>query len=59
VPTCIRIVENLSRLWFPRVDSSAEPCTWNFEFTVDDLMTAVSCGDAYATMSILKSSIHY
>lgn len=37
--------ENSSRLWFPCVDSFAEPCTWELEFTVDDNMTAVSCGD--------------
>ncbi|BES95185.1 Transcription initiation factor TFIID [Nesidiocoris tenuis] len=37
--------ENSSRLWFPCVDSFAEPCTWRLEFTVDESMTAVSCGD--------------
>ncbi|KAL1132516.1 hypothetical protein AAG570_010471, partial [Ranatra chinensis] len=37
--------ENSSRLWFPCVDSYAEPCTWRLEFTVDENMTAVSCGD--------------
>lgn len=37
--------ENSSRLWFPCVDSFAEPCTWRLEFTVDENMTAVSCGD--------------
>lgn len=37
--------ENSSRLWFPCVDSYAEPCTWKLEFTVDEKMTAVSCGD--------------
>jgi len=37
--------ENSSRLWFPCVDSYAEPCTWDLEFTVDENMTAVSCGD--------------
>ncbi|KAF7989013.1 hypothetical protein HCN44_007323 [Aphidius gifuensis] len=37
--------ENSSRLWFPCVDSFAEPCTWKLEFTVDEKMTAVSCGD--------------
>lgn len=37
--------ENSSRLWFPCVDSYAEPCTWNLEFTVDEHMTAVSCGE--------------
>lgn len=37
--------ENSSRLWFPCVDSYAEPCTWKLEYTVDEKMTAVSCGD--------------
>ena len=37
--------ENASRLWFPCVDSFAEPCTWRLEFTVDESMTAVSCGE--------------
>jgi len=37
--------ENSSRLWFPCVDSYAEPCTWDLEFTVDENMVAVSCGD--------------
>lgn len=37
--------ENSSRLWFPCIDSFAEPCTWRLEFTVDENMTAVSCGD--------------
>lgn len=37
--------ENASRLWFPCVDSFAEPCTWRLEFTVDESMTAVSNGE--------------
>ncbi|KAL4236698.1 Transcription initiation factor TFIID subunit 2 [Mactra antiquata] len=37
--------ENSSRLWFPCIDSYAEPCTWKLEFTCDIEMTAVSCGD--------------
>ncbi|XP_060578386.1 transcription initiation factor TFIID subunit 2-like [Ruditapes philippinarum] len=37
--------ENSSRLWFPCIDSYAEPCTWKLEFTCDLDMTAVSCGD--------------
>ncbi|CAG9761208.1 unnamed protein product [Ceutorhynchus assimilis] len=37
--------QNSSRLWFPCVDSFAEPCTWKLEFTVDKDMTAVSNGD--------------
>ncbi|KAH9636821.1 hypothetical protein HF086_017024 [Spodoptera exigua] len=30
-----------ARLWFPCVDSFAEPCTWKLEFTVDESLTAV------------------
>lgn len=37
--------ENSSRLWFPCVDSYAEPCTWKLEFTIDEKLTAVSVGD--------------
>lgn len=37
--------ENSSRLWFPCIDSYAEPCTWKLEFTVDENLTAVSCGE--------------
>lgn len=37
--------ENSSRLWFPCIDSYAEPCTWKLEFTVDEHLTAVSCGE--------------
>ncbi|XP_052258217.1 transcription initiation factor TFIID subunit 2-like isoform X2 [Dreissena polymorpha] len=37
--------ENSSRLWFPCIDTYAEPCTWKLEFTCEVAMTAVSCGD--------------
>ena len=42
--------ENNARLWFPCVDAYSEPCTWKLEFTVDDSMTAVSCGDLVETV---------
>lgn len=38
-----------ARLWFPCVDSYAEPCTWKLEFTVDEDLIAVSCGDLIET----------
>lgn len=54
--------ENSSRLWFPCIDSYAEPCTWNLEFTVDDDMTAVSCGEL-TSVSLAsetgKKTFHY
>ncbi|PBC31457.1 Transcription initiation factor TFIID subunit [Apis cerana cerana] len=54
--------ENSSRLWFPCVDSFAEPCTWKLEFTVDDSMTAVSCGDLVEvvyTPDMRRKTFHY
>lgn len=54
--------ENSSRLWFPCVDSFAEPCTWKLEFTVDDSMTAVSCGDLVDivyTPDMRRKTFHY
>ena len=42
--------ENDARLWFPCVDAFSEPCTWKLEFTVDEQMTAVSCGDLVETI---------
>ncbi len=42
--------ENMSRLWFPCVDSQSELCTWRLEFTVDESMTAVSCGELVETV---------
>nr|XP_002126792.1 transcription initiation factor TFIID subunit 2-like [Ciona intestinalis] len=43
-------LENCARLWFPCVDTYSEPCTWKLEFTVEDSMTAVSCGDLVETV---------
>jgi len=37
--------ENSARLWFPCIDSYSEVCTWKLEFTVDESLTAISCGD--------------
>ncbi|KAJ4440026.1 Transcription initiation factor TFIID subunit 2, partial [Periplaneta americana] len=54
--------ENSSRLWFPCVDSFAEPCTWRLEFTVDENMTAVSCGDLLEvvyTPDMRRKTYHY
>lgn len=42
--------ENSSRLWFPCVDSFADPCTWTLEFTVDKNFTVVSCGELIETI---------
>ncbi|KAG8236646.1 hypothetical protein J437_LFUL016338, partial [Ladona fulva] len=41
---------NSSRLWFPCIDSFAQCCPWQLEFTVDEGMTAVSCGDLIETV---------
>lgn len=54
--------ENSSRLWFPCVDSYAEPCTWKLEFTVDEHMTAVSCGElveVVLTPDLRRKTYHY
>lgn len=54
--------ENSSRLWFPCVDSYAEPCTWKLEFTVDEHMTAVSCGELVEvvyTPDLSRKTYHY
>ncbi|KAH0952770.1 hypothetical protein HN011_011355 [Eciton burchellii] len=54
--------ENSSRLWFPCIDSFAEPCTWKLEFTVDDSMTAISCGDLVEvvyTPDMRRKTFHY
>ncbi|TMW40593.1 hypothetical protein DOY81_014327 [Sarcophaga bullata] len=48
--------ENSSRLWFPCVDSFADPCTWKLEFTVDKHLTAVSCGE-YIMESVCAPNI--
>lgn len=36
---------NMSRLWFPCIDSYDCPCTWCLEFTVESHLTVISCGD--------------
>ncbi|XP_046383438.1 transcription initiation factor TFIID subunit 2 [Ischnura elegans] len=41
---------NSSRLWFPCIDSFSQCCPWQLEFTVDEGMTAVSCGDLIETV---------
>lgn len=54
--------ENSSRLWFPCVDSYAEPCTWKLEYTVDETMTAVSCGELteiVMTPDLRRKTYHY
>lgn len=54
--------ENSSRLWFPCVDSFAEPCTWKLEFTVDENMTAVSCGELVEVVmspDLRRKTFHY
>lgn len=54
--------ENSSRLWFPCVDSYAEPCTWKLEFTVDKYLTAVSCGElteVVMTPDLRRKTFHY
>ncbi|XP_022910061.2 transcription initiation factor TFIID subunit 2 [Onthophagus taurus] len=54
--------QNSSRLWFPCVDSFAEPCTWKLEFTVDENMTAISNGDlteVVFTPDMRRKTFHY
>uniref|UniRef100_A0A336MKX7 Transcription initiation factor TFIID subunit 2 n=1 Tax=Culicoides sonorensis TaxID=179676 RepID=A0A336MKX7_CULSO len=54
--------ENSSRLWFPCVDSYAEPCTWKLEFTVDVDMIAISCGElveSVLTPDMRRKTYHY
>ena len=48
--------------WFPCIDTWTEPCTWKLEFTVDDGLTAVSCGDlvdVIYTMDMRRKTYHY
>ena len=45
--------ENSARLWFPCIDTTSEPCTWKLEFTVEESMTAVSCGELVETGILL------
>lgn len=42
---------NISRLWFPCIDSFGCPCTWLLEFTVESHLTVISCGDLVGTYS--------
>ncbi len=54
--------EGTSRLWFPCVDSLSEMCTWKLEFTVEEGMTAVSCGDLLETVctpDLKRRTFHY
>ena len=54
--------ENASRLWFPCVDTLSELCTWKLEFTVDESMVAVSCGDLVETVytpDLKRKTYHY
>ncbi|EDW30911.1 GL11884 [Drosophila persimilis] len=54
--------ENSTRLWFPCVDSFADPCTWKLEFTVDKNLTAVSCGElieVIMTPDLRRKTFHY
>ena len=44
------------------MDTSSELCTWKLEFTVDESMTAVSCGDLVDTVytpDMKKKTFHY
>lgn len=53
---------NLSRFWFPCVDSYSELCTWKLEYTVDAAMVAVSNGDLVETVythDMRKKTFHY
>ncbi|XP_037931409.1 transcription initiation factor TFIID subunit 2 [Teleopsis dalmanni] len=54
--------ENSSRLWFPCIDSFADPCTWKLEFTVEKHLTAVSCGELVEivmTPDLRSKTYHY
>ncbi|KAF0292861.1 Transcription initiation factor TFIID subunit 2 [Amphibalanus amphitrite] len=54
--------ENSSRLWFPCIDSFCDLCTWKLEFTVDETLTAVSCGDLIETVytpDMRRRTFHY
>lgn len=42
---------NISRLWFPCIDSYGCPCTWLLEFTVESHITVISCGELIGTHS--------
>jgi hypothetical protein len=50
------------RLWFPCIDTLSELCTWKLELTVDETMTAVSCGDLIETVytpDLKRKTFHY
>lgn len=52
----------LSRFWFPCVDSYSELCTWKLEYTVDATMVAISNGDLVETVythDMRKKTFHY
>eukprot|EP00092_Neocalanus_flemingeri_P004145 GFUD01004459.1.p1 GENE.GFUD01004459.1~~GFUD01004459.1.p1 ORF type:complete len:1158 (-),score=326.72 GFUD01004459.1:100-3573(-) len=54
--------ENSARLWFPCIDTTSEPCTWKLEFTVDECMVAVSCGELVETVltpDLKRKTFHY
>ena len=55
-------VPGIFRLWFPCLDTLSELCTWKLELTVDDTMTAVSCGDLIETVytpDLKRKTFHY
>ncbi len=55
-------MESSSRSWFPCVDAFNEVCTWKLEFTVDENMTAISCGDLVETVytpDLKRKTFHY
>ena len=44
------------------MDTLSELCTWRLEFTVDESMTAVSCGDLIDTVytpDLKRKTFHY
>ncbi|CAG0909928.1 unnamed protein product, partial [Cyprideis torosa] len=59
---CHIFTQESSRLWFPCLDAYSEPCTWKLEFTVDESMTAVSCGELLETTftpDLRRKTFHY
>ncbi|XP_062579980.1 transcription initiation factor TFIID subunit 2-like [Saccostrea cucullata] len=55
-------LNNCSRLWFPCLDTYSEPCTWKIEVTVDNELTAVTCGDLIEVISTSdkkRKTFHY
>ncbi|XP_076029935.1 TATA-box binding protein associated factor 2 isoform X2 [Oratosquilla oratoria] len=54
--------ENSARLWFPCIDTWQELCTWRLDFTVEEGMTAISCGDLIEvvhTPDMRRKTFHY